>query len=56
VTVGDGYFSFARKEDEIRREAELDGIYVIRTSGSQLQEPDSGGGSIPLSQADLEQC
>jgi transposase len=32
VTVGDGYFSFARKEDEIRREAELDGIYVIRTS------------------------
>jgi len=32
VTVEDGHFSFARKEGEIRREAALDGIYVIRTS------------------------
>jgi len=32
VIIDDGHFSFARKEAEIRREAELDGIYVIRTS------------------------
>ena len=32
VTIEDGYFCFARKEDQIRREADLDGIYVIRTS------------------------
>jgi transposase len=34
VTIEDGHFSFARKEAEIRREAGLDGIYVIRTSES----------------------
>jgi len=32
VTIGDGAFCFSRKEDSIRRESELDGIYVIRTS------------------------
>jgi transposase len=32
VRIGDGAFCFSRKEDSIRRESELDGIYVIRTS------------------------
>jgi len=32
MTIDDGHFSFARNEERIRREAELDGIYVIRTS------------------------
>jgi len=30
--IEDGAFSFSRKEESIRRESELDGIYVIRTS------------------------
>ena len=30
--IGEGSFSFARNEESIRREAALDGIYVIRTS------------------------
>jgi transposase len=34
VMIEDGAFSFARKEEAIRRESELDGIYVIRTSES----------------------
>jgi hypothetical protein len=43
VTIEDGHFSFARKEAEIRRETELDGIYVIRTSepGERLSAPDA---------------
>ena len=32
VMIEDGTFSFSRKEESIRRESELDGIYVIRTS------------------------
>jgi len=32
MTIDDGHFCFARNEERIRREAELDGIYVIRTS------------------------
>ena len=32
VLIGEGAFSYSRKEDSIRRESELDGIYVIRTS------------------------
>ena len=32
VIIEDGVFSFSRKEETIRRESELDGIYVIRTS------------------------
>ena len=32
MTIDDGHFSFGRNEERIRREAELDGIYVIRTS------------------------
>lgn len=34
VTIEDGSFSFSRKEESIRRESALDGIYVIRTSES----------------------
>lgn len=32
ITIGNGAFSFSRKEESIRRESDLDGIYVIRTS------------------------
>jgi hypothetical protein len=34
LTVGDGQFQFARDHESIRREARLDGLYVIRTSES----------------------
>jgi len=36
LSIADGTFSWARKEDSIRRESELDGVYVVRTS-----EPES---------------
>jgi len=32
ITIDDGAFSFSRKKESIRRESDLDGIYVIRTS------------------------
>jgi transposase len=32
TTIEDNHFRYARREEAIRREAELDGIYVIRTS------------------------
>jgi transposase len=32
LTIGDGQFSYRRKEEQIVEEAALDGIYVIRTS------------------------
>ena len=32
LTIEDGRLSWARREESIRREAEMDGIYVIRTS------------------------
>jgi transposase len=32
LTIQDGVFSFERNQESIRREEELDGIYVIRTS------------------------
>lgn len=32
LTIGDGTFRWARREDSIAAEAKLDGIYVIRTS------------------------
>lgn len=32
VRIGDGVLEFERRADSIRREAELDGIYIIRTS------------------------
>jgi len=43
LTIGEGTFSFVRKEESIRREEALDGIYVIRTSepGEQLSAEDA---------------
>ncbi len=43
LTIGEGTFSFARKEKSIRREEALDGIYVIRTSepGEELSAEDA---------------
>jgi hypothetical protein len=43
LTIGEGAFSFARKEKSIQREEALDGIYVIRTSepGEKLSAEDA---------------
>lgn len=43
MTIEDGHFSFVRKEAGIRREAGLDGIYVIRTSepAERLSAPEA---------------
>ena len=35
LSIADGQFSYVRRTDAIKREAELDGLYVIRTSESQ---------------------
>jgi transposase len=35
VTIEDGHFSFCRRTEAIKREAALDGLYVIRTSESK---------------------
>jgi transposase len=35
VSIADGHFSFSRRTAAIKREAELDGLYVIRTSEPQ---------------------
>jgi transposase len=35
VAIEDGHFSFCRRTEAIKREAELDGLYVIRTSESK---------------------
>jgi len=32
LTIADGAFTWTRREESIRREAELDGVYVVRTS------------------------
>ncbi len=37
VTIADGQLSFQRKEDQIQKEAALDGIYVVRTSEPSKQ-------------------
>ena len=37
VTIEDGAFSYRRREQAIAREAQLDGLYVIRTSEAQEQ-------------------
>jgi hypothetical protein len=39
LTIGDGQFRFARRSEAIRQEADLDGLYVIRTSEPQAQLP-----------------
>ena len=43
LTIADGVFQWARQEDAIRREAALDGLYVIRTSepAAQLSAADT---------------
>jgi transposase len=43
LTIKDGAFSFERNNESIRREEELDGIYVIRTSEpkERLSAPDA---------------
>jgi len=35
ITIADGRFHYARRNDAIAREAQLDGLYVIRTSESR---------------------
>jgi len=43
LTIADGVFVWARREESIRREADLDGIYVVRTSepDERLSAPDA---------------
>ncbi len=35
LTIADGVFGWTRREESIRRESQLDGVYVVRTSESQ---------------------
>lgn len=37
LAIADGQFDYARRADSIQREAELDGIYVIRTSEAKTR-------------------
>ncbi len=39
IEIADGVLAFSRREDSIRREAALDGIYVIRTSENEASLP-----------------
>jgi len=43
LTIADTVFAWARREESIRREADLDGIYVVRTSepAERLSAPDA---------------
>jgi len=43
LTITEGVFVWARREESIRREADLDGIYVVRTSepAERLSAPDA---------------
>ena len=43
LTITDGAFAWSRREESIRREADLDGIYVVRTSEpkERLSAPDA---------------
>ena len=41
ITIEDGHFTFAPTTPSIEREALLDGLYVIRTSESNLSAPDA---------------
>jgi len=43
LTIADGVFAWARREESIHREADLDGIYVVRTSepAERLSAPDA---------------
>ena len=37
LTITDGLFSWSRREESIRRETEMDGIYIVRTSEPKKQ-------------------
>jgi transposase len=37
LQISDGHFSFTRKKESIKREDELDGIYVVRTSEAKVK-------------------
>jgi transposase len=43
LTIADGVFSWTRREESIRRESQLDGVYVVRTSEpkSRCSAPDA---------------
>jgi transposase len=43
LSIAEGVFAWARREESIRREADLDGIYVVRTSepADRLSAPDA---------------
>jgi len=43
LTIADGQFSWARQQESIQREAQLDGLYVIRTSEPEpeMSAPDT---------------
>jgi hypothetical protein len=39
LDIKDGHFAFSRKAEKIAKEAELDGIYILRTSLSEVASP-----------------
>lgn len=39
LTIADGVFSWTRREESIRRESQLDGVYVVRTSEPKSRCP-----------------
>jgi transposase len=39
LTIGDGVFAWSRREASIRREGDLDGVYVVRTSEPASRVP-----------------
>jgi transposase len=53
-TIDDGVFAWQRREDSIRQEQELDGIYVVRTSepAQQLSTEDAVRGYKSLAQVE----
>jgi len=53
-TIGDGEFRWHRREESIRKEAKLDGIYVVRTSepSKRLSPEDAVRGYKSLSQVE----
>jgi hypothetical protein len=54
ITIAEGSFRCARREDAIREEAALDGIYVLRTSESaeRISAPDTVGNYKSLVQVE----
>jgi len=54
ITIGDGSFSYSRREDSIAREADMAGIYIIRTSepATRLSSEDTVRSYKSLSQVE----